>query len=216
MKIERYPNGMLEANTYLAYSDMKNAVVIDPSYEVHPVLRRIEELGLNCVYIINTHGHADHISGNSVIKNATSAEILIHENAKDALINPRSNLSISLPPIVESPPADKVLSDNEEILVDEDLKLKVLFTPGHCPGHICLLCEDNAFSGDLLFAGSIGRTDFPNCDIYQMRDSLRRINKEIPDDFNILPGHNETSIHLKEKESNYLYKRMIMGDIETW
>ncbi len=214
MKIERFPNGALDVNTYLVYSEItKKSLVIDPSYEIEPVISRISELGLRVVYIINTHGHVDHIAGNARMKEATGAKILVHKITAPALISPNANLSSMLPPIIKSPPADKLVIDGDEIRIDDDIALKVLHTPGHCPGHICLRYSGGVFTGDVLFAGSIGRTDFPSCDIYQMRDSLRRLNNEIPDDFDILPGHSNTSKHSIEKQKNYLYKRMIQGDL---
>jgi hydroxyacylglutathione hydrolase len=208
MKIERYPNGPLDVNTYLVYSeDTGFAVVIDPSYEVKSVIDRVGEKGLQVEYIINTHSHIDHIAGNKIMHDKVGARIVSHTLARKHIENPSPSMINALPPIDDSPPVDIVVEDGELINVN-DFQLIVVFTPGHCPGHICLKSDNALFVGDLLFAGSIGRTDFPNCNSHHMSDSLMRIWSSIPDSFEIFPGHGPPTKHSIEKESNYLYKRM--------
>lgn len=208
MRIERYPNGPLNVNTYLVYSQNSNkAMVIDPSYDVRLVIDRIDELELNVEYTINTHAHIDHIAGNKAMKDKTGGKLVSHSIAKKSIENPAPSMVIVLPPMEDSPPVEVVVEDGDSIQVD-DLSLNVVFTPGHCPGHICLIADRSVFVGDLIFAGSIGRTDFPNCNPHHMSDSLEKIWTTVPNDFDLLPGHGPISRHSIEKESNYLYRRM--------
>ncbi|HOO96154.1 MAG TPA: MBL fold metallo-hydrolase [Caldisericia bacterium] len=213
MQIERVVNGHLEVNTYIVFCPgSKNGFVIDPSYEPEKVISKIDELGLNITHIINTHEHPDHIAGNEALKKHTNAKICIYRDIADALVDPNKNLSAMIPPVIVSPPADVLLTDGDVLKFESHLgpvEFHVMYTPGHSMGHICLKFHRGVFTGDLLFFDSIGRTDFPGCDLYMMRDSLIRLSREIPPEFEVFPGHHETTTHKRELERNYLYKRMI-------
>ena len=160
MIIKRFTVGSLSTNCYVvSCEETKQAAVIDPGLDIEreaePILNHIKQNGLNIKYIINTHGHPDHISGNAFMKKATGASILIHENHHG-----RAN-------------ADKILNDGEVINVG-NFKLVVLHTPGHTKSGICLLGDNVVFTGDTLFAGAVGRTDFPGGSFHELMNSIKK------------------------------------------
>lgn len=215
MNIERFITSENVNNTYLAYCPgSKKGIVIDPSYEINEVLKRIDDLKLDIRYIFNTHRHCDHIAGNAALKLATKAEIAIHELDAPALTNPELNFSAMIPPLIQSPVAGKILKDNEKLVIETNygpLEFEVWHTPGHSPGHCCLKFHRGIFTGDLLFEGTIGRTDFPGCNAIDMKQSLTRIWSDIPDNFEIFPGHNETTTMAREKQNNYFFSHMAVS-----
>lgn len=192
VKIERIVVGELQTNSYLIFSD-KEAILIDPGAEPYKILSVIERYGLNLRFIINTHGHIDHISGNDEIAEKTKAKVLIH--SEDALMLSDPKLNLSWEKIMKK--ADRVLTDGEIIEIS-DLKMKVLSTPGHTPGSISLLLEDKIFCGDTIFAEGVGRTDFPGGDSKMLIQSIKKL-LQFPKNTRLYPGHGpETSI--KEAE----------------
>ncbi len=214
MQIEKFVSAEMEVNTYIAYCPgAKVGFVIDPSYDVNPVIDRINELGLDIKYIINTHAHIDHIIGNTQLFNATKAPILIHESEAQWLVDPRANPSSVLLGNVTSPPAAQLLKDGDKVTIETKLgplTFDVLHTPGHSPGSICLKFHRGIFVGDVIFEGSIGRTDFEGGDIELMKKSLMRLWNDIPDTFEIFPGHMNTTVCEKEKKTNYLWRHMTL------
>ena len=186
--------GLLNTNCYL-FSCKKNseALIIDPGFkenEVDIFLNMINENDLQLKYIVNTHGHIDHISGNSILKGATGAEILIHKNDAELLVNPHKNLSTMLGFSLSDIPADRFLK-NMDIVEFGSVKLKVLHTPGHTKGSISLYCKSEriVFTGDTLLAGSIGRTDLPSSSFKDIMYSLNILLKRLPNQTVIYPGH---------------------------
>ncbi|MCS7096421.1 MAG: MBL fold metallo-hydrolase, partial [Nitrososphaerota archaeon] len=152
------------------------------------------------ISIINTHGHPDHITGNRAMKEAFSIPILIHEGDAHMLEAPGRRFARAYGFNVDTPPADKLLRDGEKIQFGGQA-LKVLHTPGHTPGSICLLGEGGIFTGDTLFAGSIGRVDFPESSESEMQKSLEKI-KVLPDSLGVYPGHGPTTTIGEEKRAN--------------
>jgi glyoxylase-like metal-dependent hydrolase (beta-lactamase superfamily II) len=199
--------GYLGTNCYLvACKKTLEALVIDPGFkddETGKVLDEIDKFGVRVRYIVNTHGHVDHTSGNGALKKASGAEIMIHENDAEILNNPWKNLSKMLGLAADSPPADRLLSDGDLIKVGR-LKLKVIHTPGHTAGSISLYCgsERVVFTGDTLFAGSIGRTDLPDSSFKEIMQSLRDKLMRLPDQTVAYPGHGEKTTIGKEKLEN--------------
>jgi len=141
-------------------------------------------------YVINTHGHVDHVAANTAVVEATGAELLIGERDAVMLKRPDTSLAMmmgmSLAPLVPN----RLLAEDDEVQVGE-VVLKVMHTPGHTPGGICLLGPGFAFTGDTLFVDSIGRMDFPGGSETQMRDSLGRLQAVLGRDTMLYPGHNE-------------------------
>jgi hydroxyacylglutathione hydrolase len=202
MKIIKFTLGSFDVNNYLVYSeDSLQAVLIDTCDQPDVILKKIDELNLNLIYVINTHGHGDHIIGNRQILEKTEAKLLIHELDADYLLDPNLNLSAFFITSVNSPPAFKLLRGGDIIKLD-NFELKVLHTPGHTPGHITLATQEHAFVGDVIFQGSIGRTDLPLASSQQLVDTIRKVIYSLPNHTILYPGHGPDTTVGKEKESN--------------
>lgn len=194
--------GEFMVNCYIVIDkNSGEAVVIDPGGDEKEINLVLNRMGLKVVAIINTHGHGDHIGANRAVKTLTGAPILIGEKDAPMLTDPNLNLSRPFGLEVVSPPADRLLREGDRVVVG-DGELRVLETPGHSPGSITLVGEGFALVGDLIFAGSIGRTDLPGGD---ERLLLTMINEKIltMDDRTILlSGHGPTTTVEVEKRSN--------------
>ena len=206
MIIKMFTFGMYLTNCYVVgCEETKEAIVIDPGFdrdrEAEEVLKFIEQNGLRVKYIINTHGHADHTAGNGIIKKVTGALILIHENDAIMLTTVAKTLSRIFGLRVTSPPADRTLHDGDVIQVGR-IKLVVLHTPGHSKGGISLLGDKVVFTGDTLFAGSIGRTDFPGASFEEIMRSIKTKLVTLPDRFKAYPGHGPPTTIGDEKKHN--------------
>lgn len=161
----------------------------------------IEEAGLQPKYIINTHGHIDHIAFNKKFKDLYGADILIHENDAPWLGEQQDSELFAYVGASESPPADRLLRDGEEITVG-NIRLEVIHTPGHTPGGISLRHDDFTLTGDTLFAEGVGRTDLPGGSYEQMIESIRTKLLTLPEETVIYPGHGEKSTIGDEIENN--------------
>lgn len=201
MEITLLTVGELEVNCYLV-SEKGRAVIIDPGGDPKAVLRALEEKSLKLEGIINTHGHFDHIGANGPLKAACGAPLYIHRDDRHCLGDAQVNLSMwaGLGPVV-SPPADVLLSGGEALEL-AGLKFEALHTPGHSPGSICLKVEGVLFTGDTLFAGSVGRTDFPGSSWEALVDSLDQVILPLEPDTVIYPGHGPASTLRVEKQQN--------------
>ncbi|MEW6724604.1 MAG: MBL fold metallo-hydrolase [Bacillota bacterium] len=191
-----------QTNCYIVYDEEnEEAMVIDPGGDPETIVAELLALGRKAKYIINTHGHLDHIAGNRELKEATGAALLIHAADARALGSPEVNLSSLFPHPVTSPPADQLLSDGDQLEVGGRV-WKVIHTPGHTPGSICLLSGFDLFTGDTLFAGSVGRTDLPGGDTDLLLRTLRRGFLPLSDHITIYPGHGPVSSIAAEKKHN--------------
>jgi hydroxyacylglutathione hydrolase len=193
--IETFTVGMLSTNCYVASDhDTKEAVIIDPGldyeYEAQQIIDYIEQAQLKIKYIVNTHGHSDHIKGNMVFQDKYMAPICIHKLDAYFLDTVK----------IEGAPPNMLLEEGSLIQFGKET-LTVMHTPGHSGGSICLLDNRIAFTGDTLFAGGIGRTDFPEGSMSDMNSSLRRLEK-LPVNTLVYPGHGETTIMGEEKRVN--------------
>ena len=205
MILEMLTLGALYTNCYIAgCSETREGLIIDPGFdrdtEAEKVLTRVEQHRLEVKYIVNTHGHPDHTAGNGLLKDATGAPILIHELDAPKLTDSSKNLSLLFGLRVTSPPADQTLKEGDIIQAGK-VQLKVLHTPGHSKGSITLLGDNVVFTGDTLFAGSIGRYDFPDASYKEIMNSLKRL-ATLPDHLKVYPGHGPTSTIGHEKRSN--------------
>jgi len=202
MVLTRLVVGPLQVNCYiLADEKTRDAVVIDPGDDAADILKVIKDKGLKVKYIINTHAHFDHVGANRALKEATGAELLLHE-ADAAVLSTVSHQSRSFGMgDVKSPSADRYVKQGD-ILKAGEISLKVLHTPGHSPGGISLLEEGMVFTGDSLFAGSIGRTDFPGGDLLTLLGSIKKNLLILPDETKVFPGHGPASTIGGEREEN--------------
>ena len=185
--------------------ETREVAVIDPGGNARGIVNLLKENDLKAVYIINTHGHIDHIGGNRGVKEATGAQILIHEQDAKMLVNPASNFSFLMGTKVTSPPADKFLKDGEKIKIGSTVELEVIHTPGHSLGGICLKTGDVIFVGDTLFQGSIGRTDFPGGSYKQLIQMIKEKLLCYDDEVTAYPGHGPaTTIGFERKHNPFL------------
>lgn len=202
MLVECIPLGGMGANCYVvACKDTKEALVIDPGGEPGPVLSFVEKNGLTVKYIVNTHGHIDHIMGNDLLKQATGARVLIHELEAEMLVNPKLNLSGFVGGSIKLAPADQLLTEGDTVEIGK-VSLEVVHTPGHTRGGICLKGDSAVFTGDTLFAGSIGRSDFPGGSFEDLINSIKTKLLTLPDDLAVYPGHMQDSTIGQEKKYN--------------
>jgi glyoxylase-like metal-dependent hydrolase (beta-lactamase superfamily II) len=183
LQIQTIVSRPFEENTYVAWLDgMSEALVIDPGTEPAAILAFLSEQGLTPAAILNTHGHADHIAGNADLKAAfPSAPLIIGTGDRALLADPDLNVSRPFGFEVVSPPADQLVRD----------ALDVREIPGHSPGHVVFIVRDHGivFGGDVLFRGSIGRTDFPGGSFETLADGIRRKLYVLPNETVVYPGH---------------------------
>lgn len=181
------------------------AAVIDPAFDAKKILSEIAAAGYKITHVINTHGHADHVSANADIIKATGAILCIHEADASQVAG---ILNRSLSRILGgkgSPGADCILSDGDTITVGKTV-LRVIHTPGHTPGSICIYTEGHLFTGDTLFVGAVGRTDLPGGSTATLLSSIRKKLYILPDETIVWPGHDygdsPTSTIGREKTEN--------------
>ena len=199
MKIECRPLGAIAANCYMI-SGESAAVVVDPGAYSLKVKDFLDENKDKARMIILTHGHFDHIGGALRLREETGTQITVGENDAKALSDPKLNLSelfgISMQPFE----ADKTVSGGDVLTVG-DLEFKVIHTPGHTVGGICLLLGDVLISGDILFEGSVGRTDFPGGNTNELIDSLAKL-MTLDGETRVLSGHGRETTIKKERIHN--------------
>ena len=201
MVIQTLSVGPMEANCYiLECEETRAAMVIDPGSDAARIISVINSHSLRVRYIVNTHAHVDHIAANSDLKEKTSASLCIHSADAYILSDSQRNLSFFVGIPVSSPAPDRLLED-DDILEAGTLHLKVMHTPGHSPGSICLLGGKCIFTGDLLFAGGIGRYDFPGSSYTTLMSSLRKV-ITLDDGFIVYPGHGPATTIGDERRTN--------------
>jgi len=197
---------MVDTNCYLLVCpETKKTMVIDPGafneIEANNILGIIAQHELEPQFILNTHGHIDHIAGNEKIKQATGGKLLIHSSDAEMVLSGTMNGSFMFGGEIVSPPADRKLED-EEVIKLGNLSIKVIHTPGHTPGWICLHVDGTLFSGDTLFAGSVGRTDLPGGSEKQIIQSIKQKLMILPDETIVRPGHGPRTTIGQERENN--------------
>ncbi|HTY75801.1 MAG TPA: MBL fold metallo-hydrolase [Candidatus Nanoarchaeia archaeon] len=203
--VKKFEVGLLATNCYVVNCrETLHTAIIDPGFvsqsEANEVVTFLHSNGLELKIIINTHGHPDHSCGNAVLKETFHVPICIHRD--DAYMLGKSGLETAhyFGYDCVSPPADILLEDGGYIKLG-DVTLKVLHTPGHSLGSISLIGETEVFTGDALFAGSIGRTDFPGSSDEKMQKSLWKLMR-LPDYYTVYPGHGPKTTISEEKRVN--------------
>lgn len=194
-------------NCYLFHLEgRRDCLVVDPGLEPDEILAWMDERQLTPAAILNTHGHADHIAGNNAIKERwPNVPLMIGHGDAAKLTDPMANLSGTYGLPFTSVPADKLLREGERLSL-AGIELEVLETPGHSRGHVVFVWKEPSpwlvFGGDVLFAGGIGRTDFPDGSFEELIASIRDKLFTLPDDTQVLPGHGPTTTVGEERQHN--------------
>jgi len=202
MQIARLVVGPLQVNCYVVSDEKtKEAIVIDPGDDAEDILRLVNGKGLKVRYIVNTHAHFDHVGANKQLKDATGAELLIHQEDDKLLGNTAGQARMFGMTAPSSPKADRFVKHGDVVTAGA-VSLTVLHTPGHSAGGICLVGDGVAFTGDALFAGSIGRTDLMGGDLMTLITSIKTNLMTLPDETVVLSGHGPQSTIGEERREN--------------
>jgi glyoxylase-like metal-dependent hydrolase (beta-lactamase superfamily II) len=206
LQIETIVSAPFEENTYVAWLEGRtDAIVFDPGLEPEAILEMLGNRGLTVAAILNTHGHADHIAGNTAMKaEFPDAPLIIGANEAHLLTDPVANLSAPFGMPITSPPADQLVQEGDAVEF-AGIRLEVLDIPGHSPGHVVFLYRGTphtVFGGDVLFRGSIGRFDFPGSNGKLLVEGIHQKLFTLPADAVVYPGHGPTTTIGHERRSN--------------
>ena len=189
MFIKQIQVGQMAVFAYLIGDPLTgDALVIDPADNVADIITEAKNNKLHINYIVNTHGHVDHIGGNAEMQKLTGAKIIVHED--DAvMLTSTPAMILRMFGAKQSPPPDIMVKDGDTIEIG-NISLKVIHTPGHSPGGISLYAPGFVFTGDTLFVEAVGRTDLPGGSWQIMYKSIQERLFTLPDDTKVMPGHN--------------------------
>ena len=190
MIVKQYEVGQYAVFCYLVGDEQSGeGLFIDPADDTDGLVSEAKSQGIQRIkYIVNTHAHVDHVMGNAAMAKKTGAKIVIHKDDADRLVHAPSEL-LDMFSATQSPRADRVVQEGETIQVGK-VGLRVIHTPGHSPGGISLYLDGMVFTGDTLFVGCVGRTDFPGCSWEVMEASIRDKLYTLPSETVAFPGHN--------------------------
>lgn len=207
MEIIKIVTGIYQVNTYVVYKEGRpDCVVIDPGDDAYNIIDVLNTNNLKASYIFLTHGHFDHIGAVAQLREKYNSKVGIYPADNDMLINEDAHGIAPQPLILSSRPAEMLFHDGEKIEA-AGLEFTILHTPGHTAGSVCIICDNVIFSGDTIFAGSIGRTDFEESNHSDMLKSLEII-KNLPGDYIILPGHGPQTTLRQERLSNPFFAQI--------
>ncbi|MFA5074082.1 MAG: MBL fold metallo-hydrolase [Nitrospirota bacterium] len=202
MIVNQLSVGPLGVNCYIISDEKtRDAVVIDPGGDPDDILKIVRNKKLTVLFVVITHAHFDHVGANKAVQDATGAKILMHKEDEKLLASAANQGAFFGIQSVPSPPADRYIEHGDFITVGE-ISLRVLHTPGHSQGGVCLLGEGVVFTGDTLFAGSIGRSDFPGGNPATLLHSIKTHLMTLPDTTKVFPGHGPASTIGQERLHN--------------
>lgn len=208
IQIETIVVSPYSVNCYILYCEnTKDAIIVDPGDEANKIIKTVSSLGVNVKGIVLTHCHADHILALDEIKAHYDVRLMIHKDEAPLLANGKMNLTPMFTGKSIEREADILLSDGDIIKIGER-EMKVIHTPGHTSGCLCLLGDGILVSGDTLFAQSYGRTDFPTGDACLLAASLKKL-LELPEDTRVYPGHYDSSTIGIEKKYNLMASELM-------
>jgi len=202
MIIKKLVVGPLEGNCYIIGDEkMRQAIVVDPGDEPDRIIEQVKQNGFEVNAIICTHAHFDHMGVAGDIKKETGATILLNKNDLELYEKAKDQAAFWGFKLDDIPQPDAFLEEGDEVKVG-NLAFKVFHTPGHSPGGICLYGEGIVITGDTLFQGSVGRTDFQGGDISKLKESFKRL-LDLPEQTIVLSGHGPETTIGKEKNDNF-------------
>ncbi len=204
LRVLQLPLGPLQTNCYiLACTTTNQAAVIDPSWDGRAILTRVKKEGWTVSHILLTHTHFDHVGALAELKELTGAPIYLHREAVEMLERAPAAAALWGFTLDVPPPPDHFLDDGQTFQVGA-LEVEVLFTPGHAPGHVCfhLPAHTALFDGDVLFQGSIGRTDLPGGDLELLLTHIHERLMVLPDETVVLSGHGPATTIGQERRAN--------------
>ncbi len=190
-----------DENCYVVSDDTGEGVVIDPGGMAKEILAYIREKKLSIQAVLDTHGHCDHIGANDAIRDEMGAPLYIHKADAPMLSDMRLNLSAFMGFKALSRPAEHLLSEGDKISFGQS-ELEVIHTPGHTVGGVCFVGDGVVFTGDTLFAGSIGRSDFPGGSEVELIGNIKKKLLALPDEMKVYSGHGPSSEIGWERQCN--------------
>ena len=211
LSVQPFTFNPVQENTYIVYNDAKECCIIDPgcyfASEEQQLVDFVESNGLTPLFLLNTHCHLDHIFGNRFIHKRYSLTLHLHKLEKQVLdLGPVSGQMWQLP--FDNYDGElKYIAEGDTIKLGSE-ELEILFTPGHSPGHVCYYSKDHKFliGGDVLFQGSVGRTDLPGGDFATLEESIKTKLYTLPEDVIVHPGHGESTTIGEEMKTNPFVK----------
>jgi hydroxyacylglutathione hydrolase len=187
----------------------KEGLFIDPAADCDLLLREAEAHGLGIKYIVNTHSHIDHVMGNREMAQRTGAKIILHEADEPGIYQtPRNILEMFN---AEPSPAPGILVKDGDLIKVGSTAIQVIHTPGHTPGGMCLYVDGMVFTGDTLFVGAVGRTDFPGGSYQDLEKSIRTRLYTLPGDTIVFPGHNYGASPTSTIQQERRYNAVVRG-----